>query len=209
MEAQQRPHLTMGEFLQHVREKRGYTVEQVAEELKLKVSTVRALEADQYQDIAGFVYLKGYLKSYARLLHVNIDKHLHLIKDKAGEHFIEVPEEETQLPKKKTTIPIAWGMILLIVLLAMIIAAAYVWHRPTVSPAPEKPSLPVHIAATLPTFTKLTTDPAWQANTLSPAIPTSTPKVTSQDTTTSEDDQAMPEEDNSQDSDDTNNTSDN
>jgi cytoskeleton protein RodZ len=76
MEVEPKPNLTLGEFLQKTREKKGWNVEYIAEQLKLKQSTVKALEANNYNEVGGMVYVKGYLRSYAKLLNLNIDKAL-------------------------------------------------------------------------------------------------------------------------------------
>ncbi|MBM3343341.1 MAG: DUF4115 domain-containing protein [Betaproteobacteria bacterium] len=61
-----------GALLAAAREARGLTTAQVAQALKLPVEQVQAMEAGDYQRFSP-VFARGYLRSYARLLKVDID----------------------------------------------------------------------------------------------------------------------------------------
>ena len=50
------------------REQRQLSVEQVARELRLSPHQIVALEDDEYEKLPGATYVRGYLRSYARLL---------------------------------------------------------------------------------------------------------------------------------------------
>lgn len=61
---------TMGERLRIAREQLGFSQQTVAERLCLKVSTVRDIEENKSpQDLAS-TFLRGYIRSYARLVHI-------------------------------------------------------------------------------------------------------------------------------------------
>ena len=62
-----------GDALRQAREKLGLSVEDVAAELNLSVSQIRALEDNRFEDLPGKTYVQGYLKSYARLLNSDED----------------------------------------------------------------------------------------------------------------------------------------
>ncbi len=57
-----------GERLRAARETAGLSVAEVAEELQLLQSFVRALEQNSYERIRGDTFVRGYLRNYARLL---------------------------------------------------------------------------------------------------------------------------------------------
>lgn len=57
-----------GHMLQAAREARRLGVEKVARELRLSVGTVGALERDDYASLPPPAFVRGYLRSYARLL---------------------------------------------------------------------------------------------------------------------------------------------
>ena len=65
---------TPGEILRAARELQGWSIESVAEELRLLPNVVEALENDDYSHTAGWTYAVGYLRNYARLTGVSIEQ---------------------------------------------------------------------------------------------------------------------------------------
>jgi cytoskeletal protein RodZ len=59
---------TVAEQLRSAREAHGWSVHQVAEITKIKTEHVRALESGDYRAFAAAVYIRGFLRTYARLL---------------------------------------------------------------------------------------------------------------------------------------------
>lgn len=59
-----------GERLRLAREKMGLTQQNVAERLCLKLSTVRDIEEDKSPADLASTFLRGYIRSYARLVHI-------------------------------------------------------------------------------------------------------------------------------------------
>lgn len=72
-EATPRPPASPGELLGESRMEMGLTVEEVAVSLKLGVDVIEDLEAGDYSRLAGPTFVKGYMRSYARLLHLDED----------------------------------------------------------------------------------------------------------------------------------------
>jgi cytoskeleton protein RodZ len=64
--------LTLGESLHMEREKRGLSVEQLAADLRVRPAILLAIESDATGHIPQ-VYLKGYIRNYARLLGIRPD----------------------------------------------------------------------------------------------------------------------------------------
>ena len=61
----QPPDLSPGQVLASRREEWGLTTQEVAENLNLGVDTIEALEADEYENLPGSTFVKGYMRSYA------------------------------------------------------------------------------------------------------------------------------------------------
>jgi cytoskeleton protein RodZ len=59
---------TVAEQLRFAREAQGYTVHQIAEITKIKTEHIRALEAGDYGIFAAPVYVRGFARTYAKLL---------------------------------------------------------------------------------------------------------------------------------------------
>lgn len=66
----------IGELLAAARVKSGLSILEVASQLHLKQSFIIALESSDYHVIGSMVYVKGYLRTYARLLRVDIEHDL-------------------------------------------------------------------------------------------------------------------------------------
>ncbi len=62
--------LTTGVRLRNAREQLGLSQQAVAERLCLKVSTVRDIEEDKAPADLASTFLRGYIRSYARLVHI-------------------------------------------------------------------------------------------------------------------------------------------
>src|SRR3569623_1775357 len=79
------PRLGPGAHLREVREARRLTVEAAASQLRIDVSLLRALEADEYDNFAAPIFVTGHLRAYARLLDLApeplLDAYHHLGRD--------------------------------------------------------------------------------------------------------------------------------
>src|SRR5690606_32041300 len=60
-----------GELLGRQRESLGLGIPQVAEDLHITMHYVRALESNAFDKLPGDVFVRGYLRAYANLLHLD------------------------------------------------------------------------------------------------------------------------------------------
>src|ERR1041385_2347915 len=60
--------MSLGQQLQAAREKKGVSIEKAAEDTKVRVDILHALETDDYSAMVAPVYAKGFLKIYAQYL---------------------------------------------------------------------------------------------------------------------------------------------
>ena len=65
--------LTPGNILQQERQRLGLNEREVADQLHITIHYVRALESNNYEKLPGAVFAKGYLKSYALLLGLDVE----------------------------------------------------------------------------------------------------------------------------------------
>lgn len=65
--------LMPGAYLKQQRESRGLTPEYVATKLHLRVKVVLQLESDDYPNMPEAVFVKGYIRAYAKILGVSSD----------------------------------------------------------------------------------------------------------------------------------------
>lgn len=63
--------VTPGQLLREVREARGQTLAEVAAALRLRVGLIEAIEADDYEQLKGSTFVRGYFRSLARLYDID------------------------------------------------------------------------------------------------------------------------------------------
>ena len=122
--------LTTGALLRRSRQRYGWSVEDVADELKLLPYVVEAIEQDNYAQMAGWTYAVGYLRGYAKLVGVNIESAI-------VEHASLLPQKEdgpgtlTYRTGAKVAIPISlsWVMTAVVVIVVVGGISATYWKR--------------------------------------------------------------------------------
>lgn len=72
---------TPGSLLLAQREALELSLQHVADELNLTMHYVRALESDSYDKLPGDVFVKGYIRSYARLLGLDPEQMLEIYRE--------------------------------------------------------------------------------------------------------------------------------
>ena len=71
-----------GERLRAARLSMGYDLAKIASELHLTTPVVEALEADEFNDIGARVFVRGYLRNYARIVGMPVDSILRQFDEK-------------------------------------------------------------------------------------------------------------------------------
>lgn len=93
---------TTGVRLRQAREALGLTQQTVAERLCLKVSTIRDLEEDKAQANLASTFHRGYIRSYAKLVHLPEDELLPILAKQAPVRAAKVaPMQSFSLGKKQ------------------------------------------------------------------------------------------------------------
>ncbi|HVY27566.1 MAG TPA: helix-turn-helix domain-containing protein [Polyangiaceae bacterium] len=64
---------TVGQYLRELREQRKMSVEEVSRATRVPVASVERIETDRFDELPGEVFVRGFLKSYARALGVPSD----------------------------------------------------------------------------------------------------------------------------------------
>lgn len=93
---------TAGERLRDAREARGLSQQAIAERLCLKVSTVRDIEEDKAPVELASTFLRGYIRSYARLVSIPEDELLPMMEKQAPVRASKVaPMQSFSLGKRR------------------------------------------------------------------------------------------------------------
>ena len=112
-----------GSYLKHERELRGFSLEEIATKTKISIHFLQALENNQFDDLPEKVFIKGYVRSFARI--IGSDEHEML---NAFDDSIDPPSStETSGPLTKTKKIFQGKKTLLWLGLAVISLAGAVW----------------------------------------------------------------------------------
>lgn len=136
---------TPGQLLSEAREAANLSVEDISKKLHLKAALISAMEENNFDEITSVTFARGYLKSYAKLLHVDEEDIL-----AAFEHYTTAEQQQLEMQsfsnrkgKKKLD---SWLTILTALLVIGIIAAVAVWYirnQPLATETPATDSQPV------------------------------------------------------------------
>jgi len=125
---------SLGQKLQKARQEAKLRPEDVAQSLRLNVKIINALENDDYSGIAAPTYARGYLRSYAQLLHIN-DADILDIFDKIKPAFASngaaVPAYDV-CEAKRVTISVKTTRILSFLVALILVVLIFIWsfsHR--------------------------------------------------------------------------------
>lgn len=86
---------TPGETLRQTREAKGLTLAEVAKQLHLTEQAVKHLEADQFEQLSGATFARGYLRSYAKLLGLNAEPLVQAFDKTLGSSRIQASEPKS------------------------------------------------------------------------------------------------------------------
>jgi cytoskeleton protein RodZ len=122
---------TVGEMLLAARERAGASLEQIAQDTRIPVSTLRYLETDNFEAIPARVYAKGFLRTYATALGLDAQQALNKYEVQTGQTHrsrgdlweIEEQTVEERLPRtrllRRLLLPAVLLVIIVIVLLRL------------------------------------------------------------------------------------------
>lgn len=160
------PAIPLGKTLREARERLGLSVADVAGQTKLAMRQIEALEAEDFQHLPEMPFVRGFVRSYAKILQLDAQPLLASLPQANPEHAplvpasVEVPFPSAHSPQRQNLIWLGAAL-----LLSVVVVAFAVWHfttpvaRPEVAtaetpvPLPEKmqitPASPVTEAETV------------------------------------------------------------
>jgi cytoskeleton protein RodZ len=112
---------TAGELLREARKKQELSRQDIASRLNLQTNIIQALETDDTAKLPAITYVKGYIRSYARIVNLDADKLIWLYEDdtQAPPEILPDVKFHTQAsssdkPVKAVTYLLIFGLVLLV-----------------------------------------------------------------------------------------------
>ncbi len=65
---------SIGRYLKRTREGKAMSVEELARATRIPVVSIERIEADHFDDLPGEVFVRGFLKAYARAVSLSVDE---------------------------------------------------------------------------------------------------------------------------------------
>lgn len=120
----------------------------IARQLKLSVRQVEALERDDHDAFAGMVFVRGFLRNYAKLLQLDPEPLLALTRapSPAVQPPVVTPAQTRHTSTARLTLP-GRGWVLAVLVLIVLVVAAIFENRRSQAPAPARPLPPAPLAA--------------------------------------------------------------
>jgi len=131
------PRLPAGARLREAREAAGLSIDAVAQQLKLAPRQVQAIEGDDYAQLPGRTFVRGFMRNYARLLQLDPEDVLATLPDANAAPSLDHPSLTPttrvmgELPAEASGKPSSarWAIPLALVVV-ILIGVAYEFGRP-------------------------------------------------------------------------------
>ncbi len=131
--------ISIGKTLKALRESNNITLNDIASKMRLDVRFISAIEEDNFDSLPDPIYVRGYIRSYSKLLGADADALVRTFEEHGGNFEPEIIPEirhssqtsSSDKPVKAFTYLI---MLALVILLIIWWQKNFVIHSPTVSP---------------------------------------------------------------------------
>jgi cytoskeleton protein RodZ len=122
---------SVGELLKSTRESKKLTLNDVHQDTKMTIPVLRALEQDDFSPFESEIYLKGFLKTYAKYLGIDPDAAVKKLDEQRGTAVAagvatwdieeSIKEDKVKSPRILTRIVVPL-LILVIIILSILLA---------------------------------------------------------------------------------------
>ena len=132
------PAVSLGKTLREAREHLGLSIADVAHQTKLAPRQIEALEADDFQNLPEMPFVRGFVRSYAKILQLDAQPLLAFLPQTNAPPMplisdsVEVPFPSAHSPQRQNLVWLGAAL-----LLAVLVVAFAVWHFTTPLEKPE------------------------------------------------------------------------
>ena len=111
---------TVGSFLRQLREAKSLSIEEISRTTRMPASSVERIEADRFDELPGEVFVRGFLKSYARALGVPAEEVLaRYTASRRVAWVTPLPVSSTAKPARTRRFGVAIAFVLLLILFTL------------------------------------------------------------------------------------------
>lgn len=137
-----------GAVLARAREAKGLSIDDVSRQLKLSPAQLRALEADDHSSLPSPVFVRGFLRSYARMVGADISSLLPA--STAPSAVVQQPSNTLQQQSSSamdtgTKRPVFWSLVALACVIAGLSYYEFVVNAPLKAPAASSTPAPLPV----------------------------------------------------------------
>jgi cytoskeletal protein RodZ len=136
---------TVGTFLRQLREAKSLSIEEISRTTRMPATSVERIEADRFDELPGEVFVRGFLKSYARALGVPAEEVLaRYTASRRVAWVTPLPMSSTAKPARTRRFGVAIAFVLLLILFTLALSIVL---KPRGDDMPQE--LSTHAAPTL------------------------------------------------------------
>jgi cytoskeletal protein RodZ len=111
---------SVGRFLREKREERRMSVAEIARATRVPIASVERIESDQFDELPAEVFVRGFLKSYARAVGVAEEEVLALYTSSRRDAWVTpLPLPSAEPPKRRQGVGVAIAFVLLLILFTL------------------------------------------------------------------------------------------
>jgi cytoskeleton protein RodZ len=122
-----------GSYLKHERELRGVPLEEISGATKIHIRFLQALEDNQFDELPGEVFIKGYIRSYANTIGSDVEEMLNIYEESVGNKSIE--NNSDSVSESNTSAKNFLGFALIgLIILALIFGVRFLIYSKNNSP---------------------------------------------------------------------------
>lgn len=115
-----------GSVLKAARDECGKSIEEIAESLHLRTSVVDAMEKGRYDEFDSSVFLKGYFRSYCRLVGLHEERMIELLDAQLAQSEKDLEQEQARIQARAKAKARNKLLLVMVVVVALVVAAG-VW----------------------------------------------------------------------------------
>ncbi len=143
--------LSPGSRLRQLREQRNVSIKHVADRLFLDTRVIEKLEADDYEHLPPLIFIRGYMRNYAKLFDVKPESILDTFDPNDQQPKLRPPMKRKEQASRHDPLHVMGTVVVIIILLVLAAMWQYPEPPPIIPIIPEAgPTIPIEPDLTIP-----------------------------------------------------------